>query len=102
MSVSINLMNMMPITLENESLIAKISKDELKKGQATTRISESIGYENTDILRSEYDLIHEHDFVTEAIDAMNYLHCVTCNKYFCQSCGKSVTGNLDSKSENGN
>jgi hypothetical protein len=99
-------MNMMPSTLENEGFRTKIFKDELKREQAPIRLTKSVGSENTGFLKSEYnitdnDLIHEHDFVTEMIGAVSYLHCITCNKYFCQFCGKSVTGNLDFKSENG-
>ena len=35
-------------------------------------------------------LAHEHDFIPVEINKGNccYVQCVTCNSYFCQSCGK--------------
>ena len=35
-------------------------------------------------------LAHEHDFIPVEINKENcsYVQCVTCNSYFCQSCGK--------------
>ena len=37
-------------------------------------------------------LVHEHDFIPMKIaDRRNcYVHCLTCDSYFCLSCGKTL------------
>ena len=40
-------------------------------------------------------LVHEHDFipVKNTREGNSFIQCLTCDAYFCQSCGKSVNNN---------
>ena len=45
------------------------------------------------VLRSQNELIHEHDFIQISVKGSStLLRCVTCGTYFCVTCGKALSG----------
>jgi hypothetical protein len=44
------------------------------------------------VIRTQSELIHEHDFIQVAFKGSDTLiRCVTCGTYYCELCGKELS-----------
>jgi hypothetical protein len=45
------------------------------------------------VIRSQNELIHEHDFIQVAVKGSSapQIRCVTCGTYYCDLCGKALS-----------
>jgi hypothetical protein len=45
------------------------------------------------VIRSQNELIHEHDFIHVAVKGSStpLIRCVTCGTYYCELCGKALS-----------
>lgn len=84
------------------SNILKQKESEIDKLVKKETHNETTAYEEVSIHNSsqknnpqyhEMLLAHEHDLVPYIKEELNCFQCLTCDKMFCQLCGKSVDGN---------
>lgn len=68
----------------------------IKQGENTlVSLDKSDTYKNESINtlqrnKAEEELIHEHYFSTIKIGKLSCLLCLSCDRLFCESCGKSI------------